>query len=100
MLQRLPRKLLIALAVIALLVITVFPRANPLTSAAVAQARAVATASAGTYVGLRTLNALLSSAQEVEVGGSLIVQGTVKPLKALEPVDDTVERIAAAALPS
>ncbi|MEM0975989.1 MAG: hypothetical protein AAGJ34_00495 [Pseudomonadota bacterium] len=51
-------------------------------------------ASAVTYVSLRTLNSFLSTAQEIEVGGAFVVQGTAKPLKVLEPIDDTVERVA------
>ncbi|MEM9715596.1 MAG: hypothetical protein AAF826_03665 [Pseudomonadota bacterium] len=47
-----------------------------------------------TYVSLRTLNAFLSTAQEVEVGGAFVVQGTAQPFKVLEPIDDTVERVA------
>lgn len=76
------------------LLCVVFYKANPLTKGAQAYARDVAVASAGTYVTLRTINAFLSTAQEVEVGGSLVVQGTVQPLKVLEPIDDTIERIA------
>jgi len=68
---------------------------NPLTNAAERYASSVATASAATYVGLRTLNAVLSTAQEFEVEGSaLIVSASAQPLKLLEPVDDTIERIA------
>jgi hypothetical protein len=69
-------------------------RDNPVTGAAQAYAGEVAAASAAVYVTLRTLNAVLSSAQEVEVGAGLIVEGSAQPLKVLEPVDDTVERIA------
>lgn len=72
----------------------VFYRGNPLNTQARAYANSVAVTSAGTYVSLRTLNAVLSSVQEIEVGGSLVVSGTAQPLKFLEPVDDTVERIA------
>lgn len=73
---------------------SVFYRANPMIRQAEAYAGRVATASGGTYVALRSLNAVLSSVQEVEVGGSFVVQGSVQPLKVLEPVDDTVERVA------
>ncbi|NDW48091.1 hypothetical protein [Ruegeria sp. PrR005] len=72
-----------------------FYKQNPLANAAQRYATSVATASAATYVTLRTLNAVLSTAQEVEVSGSaLVVSGTAQPLRMLEPVDDTVERIA------
>lgn len=53
-----------------------------------------ATTSAATYVTLRTLNAVLSTVQEAAFTGSVVVaEATVQPLKALEPIDDTVERI-------
>lgn len=87
------RALLAGLAVVALLLALIYP-ANPLTRAAKDYAASVAAASAGVYVTLRSLNAVLSTAQEIEVGGSLVVSGTVQPLKMLEPVDDTIERIA------
>ncbi|GGH20891.1 hypothetical protein SAMN05444007_101474 [Cribrihabitans marinus] len=87
------------LAVLALcagiaLLATVFYRSNPVTEAARAYAGDVATASAGIYVSLRTLNAVLSSAQEVEVGGSLVASASAQPFRFLEPIDDTIERIA------
>lgn len=84
---------LVALLLLALCA-SVFYRANPMIRQAEAYAGRVATASGGTYVALRSLNAVLSSVQEVEVGGSFVVQGSVQPLKVLEPVDDTVERVA------
>lgn len=68
--------------------------ANPLGRAAQRYAGQVAAASAGVYITLRSVNAFLSAAQEVEVGGSLVVSGSVQPLKTLEPIDDTIERIA------
>lgn len=69
--------------------------ANPANRGAQEYARGVAAASAGLYVSLRTLNAVLSTAQELEVSGSVVVGGaSAKPLKVLEPIDDTVERIA------
>jgi len=40
------------------------------------------------------INAALSAAQEIEVGASVGAQANVQPLKVLEPVDDTVERVA------
>ncbi len=67
---------------------------NPLTRQAQTYARSVATAAAATYVTLRTLNAFLSTAQELEVGVSFIASGTAQPLKVLEPIDDTIERFA------
>jgi hypothetical protein len=85
-------------AVLALLVLSLglalFYRQNPVTMAAQAYAEEVATASAATYVSLRVLNAFLSTAQEIELGGSLGVSANARPLKILEPIDDTIERIA------
>ncbi len=73
----------------------VYYKDNPLANAAQRYASSIAAASAATYVGLRTLNAVLSTAQEIEVEGSVfIASGSAQPLKMLEPVDDTIERIA------
>ncbi len=69
------------------------PRLNPAVTLTEGFNRDVALASAATYVSLRAINAALSAVQEVEVGGSLGVSGTIQPLKWLEPVDDTVERV-------
>ena len=88
----LPRGALVALLVLAVLA-AVF-RDNPLTRSAQGYAQSIATTAAGTYVTLRTLNAFLSTAQELEVGVSFIASGTAQPLKVLEPIDDTIERIA------
>lgn len=68
---------------------------DPLTHSAQGYAADIATKAAATYVVLRTLNAVLSTAQEVEVGVSFIASGSAQPLKVLEPLDDTIERIAA-----
>ncbi len=87
------RGLLLPIAVLAV-VGMLFYSANPLTQRAQAFAQDTATASAATYLSLRLVNAFLSTAQEVEVGGSLVVSGTAQPLKWLEPIDDTIERIA------
>ncbi|MBS0125275.1 hypothetical protein [Thetidibacter halocola] len=84
---------LVLVAVAAFAAAFLYP-SNPATQGAQAYARSVATASGGVYVTLRSLNAVLSTAQEIEVGGSFVVQGTAQPLKVLEPIDDTVERIA------
>ena len=87
------RRLILA-ALCALALAGALMRDNPLVAAAQDQAQSVATAAAATYVTLRTLNAFLSTAQELEVGVSFIASGTARPLKVLEPIDDTVERIA------
>jgi hypothetical protein len=88
------RRWALALLAVLALAVAMLWRENPATQGAQAYAGEVAAASAGVYVTLRTLNAVLSSAQEVEVGAGLIVEGSAQPLKVLEPVDDTVERIA------
>ena len=67
---------------------------NPVTRLAAAEARQTAATTLGIYATLRAFNAFLSSAQEVEVGASFVVAGSVQPLKSLEPIDDTVERVA------
>lgn len=83
------------LCVVIALAATLGYRHNPLTNRAAAYAQDIAVASAATYVTLRTLNAALSTAQEIEVsGGAVVVSGTARPLKLLEPIDDTIERIA------
>jgi hypothetical protein len=57
----------------------------------------IAKSSAMTYLSLRLINAAVSFAEEVEVGGSVIaVNGSAHPFKVLEPVDDAVERLSAA----
>ncbi len=91
--RRTPLILLILLGVAALAA-ALLHKDNPLNRSAQEYARSVAVASAGVYVSLRTVNAFLSTAQEVEVGGSLVVSGTAQPFKILEPLDDTIERIA------
>lgn len=91
---RAARQLVLVLLAGLALFAAVFYEANPLARRAESYARSVAVASAGVYVTLRTLNAVLSAAQEIEVGGSMVVSGSAQPLKLLEPVDDTVERVA------
>ena len=86
--------LLAGLAAAIFLALLFTGRDNPLTERAGAYATEVSAASAATYVTLRTLNAVLSTAQEIEVSGGFVVGGSAQPLRVLEPVDDTVERIA------
>jgi hypothetical protein len=74
--------------------LALFYAQNPVSNAAARYAGTVSAASAGTYVTLRTINAFLSTAQEVELSGGFVVSGSAQPLKVLEPVDDTIERIA------
>lgn len=83
---------------LALVIVCLMPvaerRANLLAPPAAEAAQEVAVAATATYVALRMVNAALSMAQEIDVGASFFVSGNVKPLKWLEPVDDTVERMA------
>lgn len=72
--------------------------ANPLTEAASGQARKIVASTVVVYAALRTLNAALSAAQEVEIGGAFVVTGSMQPLKTLEPLDDTVEAVAGVVL--
>ena len=67
---------------------------NPALGPATAAAEDIAAATAGVYVSLRVINAALSTAQEIELGASIGAQASLQPLKVLEPVDDTVERVA------
>jgi hypothetical protein len=67
---------------------------NPVLAPASAAAEEIAATTAGVYVSLRIINAALSTAQEIEVGASIGAQASLQPLKVLEPVDDTVERVA------
>ncbi|MFD1343625.1 hypothetical protein [Litorisediminicola beolgyonensis] len=68
---------------------------NPVATLAGQSAARVAASAGAVYVSLRSINAALSVAQEVDVGGSMFVSAEVQPLKVLEPVDDTVEQVAA-----
>lgn len=85
---------IVLLALILIALAAMWLRDNPLNERAQTYAQGIATTSAATYVTLRSLNAFLSTAQELEVGVAFIASGTAQPLKVLEPIDDTVERIA------
>lgn len=67
---------------------------NPALGPAERAAEDIALATGGVYVSLRVINAALSAAQEIEVGASIGAQASIQPLKVLEPVDDTIERVA------
>lgn len=67
---------------------------NPALGPASAAAEDIAASTATVYVSLRIINAALSTAQEIEIGASVGAQASLQPLKVLEPVDDTVERVA------
>ncbi|OWU84489.1 hypothetical protein ATO6_12445 [Oceanicola sp. 22II-s10i] len=81
------------LAAVLCIALALSPRLNPMVGEAERFQRDVAIASGATYISLRAINAALSFAQEVEIGGSVVVTGSVQPFKWLEPVDDTVERV-------
>ncbi len=88
------RLILGLLAAVLCVTLMLLPKSNPAVAAAERINRDVAITSTATYVSLRAINAALSTAQEVELGGSVVVTGNLQPLKWLEPVDDTVERVA------
>ena len=67
---------------------------NPTVRPATAAAEDIAVSAGAVYVSLRVINAALSTAQEVEIGASIGAQANMQPLKFLEPLDDTVERVA------
>ena len=70
---------------------------NPLNDSAEKSATSLVTSATTTYIFLKSINAFLSIAQETEVSGGIVaVSGGVLPLKVLEPIDDTVERMATA----
>lgn len=74
-----------------------FTSNGPFISGAKDYSQEIAKSSATTYLSLRLLNAAISFAEDVEVGGSVIaVNGSAQPFKVLEPIDDAVERLSAA----
>ena len=73
-----------------------FSHNGPIVRAASEYSEDIAKSSAAAYVSLRVINAAISFAEEVEVGGSVIaVNGSAHPFKVLEPIDDAVERLSA-----
>jgi hypothetical protein len=82
------------IAVLGVLEISGKAKLNPALRPAAAAAADIAETSAWVYVSLRIVNAALSTAQEIELGASVGAQASIQPLKVLEPVDDTVERVA------
>ncbi|MEL7114655.1 MAG: hypothetical protein AAGP08_03550 [Pseudomonadota bacterium] len=86
----------LAMLILGALHIFAAPFPNPLVSASEDTAEEIAVSTAAVYVSLRAINAALSTAQEVEIGVSVGVGGGFQPLKVLEPVDDTVERVSEA----
>ena len=67
---------------------------NPLVDLPRAEAQQIAKAAATVYFFLRVINSALSMAENIEIGASVGAQATMQPLKILEPIDDTVERVA------
>ncbi|MDV7145191.1 hypothetical protein R3X27_21115 [Tropicimonas sp. TH_r6] len=89
------RSSVLLLAAMACLVLALV-QAEPVSGPAERTAERAAAAGLGVYVALRSVNAALSVAQEVELGGSFGFSANAQPLKVLEPIDDTVERVAGA----
>lgn len=87
---------LLTMAAAAACFVLALMQAEPVSGPAERTARDAAVAGLGVYVALRSVNAALSIAQEIEVGGSFGLSATAQPLKVLEPIDDTVERVAGA----
>ena len=74
-----------------------FTNNGPFIKEAKGYSQEIARSSATAYLSLRLINAAISFAEEVEVGGSIIaVSGSAHPFKVLEPIDDAVERLSAA----
>ena len=69
---------------------------NPALPAAEAAAKEIAVAATVAYASLRAIDMALSFVQEVELSPSAagFAAGSLHPLKFLEPIDDTVERVA------
>lgn len=88
------RMALIGLGLLACLVAP-FSASNPVIGNAKQYTVEITASAVALYASLRLINSVLSTAMETEVsGGAVLVSGTIQPLKALEPVDDTVERVA------
>lgn len=87
------RKLILPVLAALCLVLALNP-AGPVNAPAERAARDAAEASIVVYVALRSINAALSLVQEIEVGGSFGLSANAQPMKILEPIDDTVERVA------
>lgn len=78
------------------LLLAPFAGANPMVEGAKRYTVEITASAVALYASLRLINSVLSTAQETEIsGGAVLVSGTVQPLKVLDPVDDTVERVAA-----
>lgn len=71
-----------------------FLQVNVTAEAGSRASREIAQSATLVYISLRAVNAALSVSQEVEVGASVGASASAQPLKVLEPVDDTIERVA------
>jgi hypothetical protein len=87
------RAILVLLGVVAL-ALAFFQVSFPATEGQKAS-RDIAKSATLVYISLRAVNAALSVSQEIEIGASAVASATAQPLKVLDPVDDTIERIAA-----
>ncbi len=82
----------LALAALAMLAIAVWQ--PPALGAAERQNDAVLASAVAAYAVLRTINAAVSTAKETTVGVGLVGSLQVKPAMVLDPIDDTVRRVA------
>jgi len=74
-----------------------FTNNGPFIKGAKGYSQEIARSSATAYLSLRLINAAISFAEEVELGGSaMVLNGSAHPFKVLEPIDDAVERLSAA----
>ena len=70
------------------------PLAGPLDRRAEEVVDGIAARAAITFAIARSINAALSFAQEISVSFGLVIEGSVNPAKALEPIDDLIEQFA------
>ena len=83
--------------VCALLLLASLVSVNPINRAAERAADDLVGSTTTTYIVLRVINASLSLVEAAQVQGTLaVVSAGISPLKMVEPVDDTVERMATA----
>ena len=82
----------LALAAVAMLVMAVWQ--PPMLGAAARQNEAVLASAVAVYAVLRTINAAVSTAKETTVGIGLVGSLQAKPAMVLDPLDDTVRRVA------
>lgn len=83
---------MLAIAALAMLVMAVFQ--PPLLGAAERQNDAVLKSAVAAYAILRTINATVSTAKETTLGLGVVGSVQTKPAMVLDPLDDTVRRVA------